>query len=291
MQLLVSVRSAEEAAAALVGGASLIDVKEPRRGPPWLCRRGGGAGGAAQSCRAPAVSAALGELPQRGAELPSFVTAVAFVKWGLAGRRGGNWQADFLWSAAVSAALGYGLSFPGTGKSKKKESGGDRRTSKSEQAVLVAYADAERAARRRLTRCLTSPAAALASTPQHVLLLDTFDKRPTQDHAARRPTLLDWLSVTRVVESASVLRTAGVRVALAGSLGPRKSRSCCRPGRTGSRCTALPARATTGSNRSAQSAFAAWWICSLPLSSHESGGAVLLPRPIALSIFKAFFSG
>ena len=33
MQLLVSVRSAEEAAAALAGGADLIDAKDPAAGP------------------------------------------------------------------------------------------------------------------------------------------------------------------------------------------------------------------------------------------------------------------
>ena len=223
MQLLVSVRSAEEAAEALAGGASLIDVKEPRRGPLGcadeaviraVVERVGG--------RRP-VSAALGELPERGAEVPSFVSALAFVKWGLAGRRGGNWQADFLWSAAVSAALAFGLSFPGKGKAKKKESGGDRRTPKA-QAVLVAYADAERAAAPSVEEILDFACRRAWPVRDHVLLLDTFDKRSAQDRVARRPTLLDWLSVKHIVELCERCRAAGVRVALAGSLGMEEIR-------------------------------------------------------------------
>ena len=60
--LLVSVRSADEARAALAGGADVIDIKEPGRGPlgradeaTWRAVRAEVAG------RVP-VSAALGEL-------------------------------------------------------------------------------------------------------------------------------------------------------------------------------------------------------------------------------------
>lgn len=83
-QLLVSVRSADEARAALAGGADVIDVKEPTRGPL------GAADAdvvrevlAAVAGRVP-VSAALGEFASwRHRPLPG---GLDFVKWGMAGR-------------------------------------------------------------------------------------------------------------------------------------------------------------------------------------------------------------
>src|SRR5260370_5526659 len=104
MQLLVSVRSAEEAAAALAGGAAIIDVKEPSRGPL----------GRADDAVVQAVlqtvgglrpvSAALGELPEGGMQAPPIAVSLTFVKWGLAGRGADDsWLADFLWSAAGTA--------------------------------------------------------------------------------------------------------------------------------------------------------------------------------------------
>jgi len=84
MQLLVSVRSAAEALDALEGGAGLIDVKEPSRGPlgaadyeviEEVVRVVGG--------RCP-VSAALGELRDWSEGSP-FPVGVQYVKWGLAG--------------------------------------------------------------------------------------------------------------------------------------------------------------------------------------------------------------
>ena len=113
--LLVSVRSAEEARAALVGGADLIDVKEPARGP--LGRADD------RTIRevldavdgAVPVSAAFGEWRDyRAGPIPE---RLAFVKWGLAGCR-----AD--WAVAVA----------------------DLRTHPhGPEPVLVAYADHERA--------------------------------------------------------------------------------------------------------------------------------------------------
>src|SRR5262245_37429954 len=86
-RLLVSVRSAVEAVAALEGGADLIDVKEPSRGA--LGRAGDSVIAdviQAVAGRKP-VSAACGELvgwlasPRRKQGLPE----LQFVKWGLAG--------------------------------------------------------------------------------------------------------------------------------------------------------------------------------------------------------------
>src|SRR5262245_26134710 len=70
-QLLVSVRDVAEARAALTGGADIIDIKEPRRGPLGMAKPAvmaeivAGVGG-----RAP-VSAALGELHEWTSEAGS----------------------------------------------------------------------------------------------------------------------------------------------------------------------------------------------------------------------------
>src|SRR5690348_863907 len=92
-QLLVSVRSAAEAEAALEGGAHLIDVKEPRHGP--LGRAG--AESIAAVVRAVAgrrpVSAALGELGDPADALPYPGPGLAYVKWGLGGLGGtADWR-------------------------------------------------------------------------------------------------------------------------------------------------------------------------------------------------------
>ncbi len=84
-RLLVSVRSAAEAEAALAGGAALIDVKEPDRGALGraddtviadVVRAVAG--------RAP-VSAALGELHDGPPALVASLRQMSFVKCGLAG--------------------------------------------------------------------------------------------------------------------------------------------------------------------------------------------------------------
>src|SRR5258708_20746520 len=62
IELLVSVRSAAEAEAALAGGAGLIDVKEPLRGPLGRADNAIVRSVIAPGARTPPVSAALGEL-------------------------------------------------------------------------------------------------------------------------------------------------------------------------------------------------------------------------------------
>src|SRR5262245_3594654 len=85
-RLLVSVRSAAEAGIALAGGADVIDIKEPSRGPlgaadpqSWsevLHAVGGRA----------MVSAALGELQDAGVtKLAASASGLRFAKIGLAG--------------------------------------------------------------------------------------------------------------------------------------------------------------------------------------------------------------
>jgi uncharacterized protein (UPF0264 family) len=91
MKLLVSVRSPEEALAAMKGGADLIDVKEPIRG--LLGRADDSVIGAvieAVAGRAP-VSAAMGELKETAAHrIPKF--PLTYLKWGLAGCKGLPWR-------------------------------------------------------------------------------------------------------------------------------------------------------------------------------------------------------
>src|SRR5581483_9289165 len=153
MDLLVSVRSAAEAEAALAGGAALIDVKEPRRGS--LGRADDGTIAAvvrAVGGRRP-VSAALGELAERRA-VP--ILPLAFAKWGLAGKRE---HAD--WPGELRRAAG--LLPPGC------------------RPVAVAYADWRRAG-------APAPTEVCAFAGAHhwgAFLIDTWRKDGT--------TLLDWL--------------------------------------------------------------------------------------------------
>ena len=193
MHLLVSVRSAGEAEAALAGEASLIDVKEPRRGP--LGRADDAVLGAvfrAVTGRAP-VSAALGELLEAAAVAPIPVP-LAYVKWGLAGATGVDWRRAFL---ERMASLAQGVAGPA--------------------AVVAAYADATAAKAPPVGEVLDF---ARGPGGPRVLLLDTFTKGP--DASGRRRTLLDWLSVREVTALCQRCREAGVRVALAGSLGPEE---------------------------------------------------------------------
>lgn len=193
-QLLVSVRSAREAEAALAGGADVIDVKEPGRGP--LGRADDAVLRAvlvAVAGRRP-VSAALGELGElvEDGGVSSLPAGLSFVKWGLAGTVGLDWRRTFLTRVQQLA----------------------RDDVAPAGAVVVAYADAERAAAPPVDDVVDF-ACRLAGG---VLLLDTFDKSPVSA-TGRRPTLLDWLSVDAVTALCQRCRAAGVRIALAGSLG------------------------------------------------------------------------
>ena len=193
-QLLVSVRSAQEAEAALAGGADVIDVKEPGRGPlgravDTVLR----AVLVAVAGRRP-VSAALGELGElvEDGGVSSLAAGLSFVKWGLAGTAGLDWRRTFLTRTRQLA----------------------RDDAASTRAVIAAYADAERAAAPPVED-VADFACRLAGG---ILLLDTFDKSPVSA-TDRRLTLLDWLSVDAVTTLCQRCRAAGVRIALAGSLG------------------------------------------------------------------------
>ncbi|HKI36120.1 MAG TPA: (5-formylfuran-3-yl)methyl phosphate synthase [Gemmataceae bacterium] len=194
MNLLVSVRSAAEAEAALLGGAALIDVKEPGRGALGCADAevmaavlDGVAG------RRP-VSAALGELTDKKGTQPfsahekSCVPfSLAFVKWGLAGCRDrADWRGDLERAAHLLP--------PGC------------------RPVVVAYADWRRAA-------APPPADVCAFACSHgwgAFLIDTWGKDGT--------TLLDWLSLDDLRAMRAHCRAAAVPIALAGSLGVEQMR-------------------------------------------------------------------
>jgi uncharacterized protein (UPF0264 family) len=181
--LLVSVRSVAEARSALEGGADLIDIKEPARGS--LGRANDDTIAAIVRFvdgRRP-VSAAAGELMEAGI-MPSS-DGLAFVKWGLAGCGGRCY-----WRRQLAAKL----SAQGAVRS-----------------VIVAYADWQEAAAPPVDEVVE-----FARAQGATLLLDTFTKDSRSD--ASRRSLLNWLSVAKVIEVCRCLHEAGLRIALAGSL-------------------------------------------------------------------------
>lgn len=184
-RLLVSVRSAAEAEAALSGGASVIDVKEPTRGA--LGRADDGVIAdviSAVAGRAP-VSAALGELRDRpGENLPWPLPSLSFVKCGLNGCAG-----DYWWQSATDALAGA-----------------VREAAPSCRMAVVAYADWRRAEAPPPDEVCTF----VRSRPGWGLLLDTWGKDGL--------TLLDWMSRVEIDRICRVCRDAGVTIALAGSL-------------------------------------------------------------------------
>ncbi len=183
--LLVSVRSAEEARAALAGGAAVIDVKEPRRGSlgraePAVWREVVAEVKAADANEV-AVSVALGELLELRSEFAAAIPAgVTFAKVGLAGCRGLAWQSRWLaWRNSLPAAV---------------------------RPVLAVYVDSLNAEAPTPDE-VAHTAAELGAA---AVLLDTFDKQ----HG-------DLFSLLAVEELEAILRPAresGIPVALAGSL-------------------------------------------------------------------------
>ena len=176
--LLVSVRSATEALAALAGGASILDVKEPDRGP--LGRADASVWQAVRRVvpRSVPVSVALGELADWRDNLatPADFEGIAFRKLGPAGC-GRGW-AD-AWALAVAGGQG-GPSW-----------------------VAVAYADGEAAGAPGLGEIIAS---ALVAHECAGVLIDTWDK------SAPHPPDLGWRPLLRRV------RESGKFVALAGGL-------------------------------------------------------------------------
>jgi len=189
-QLLVSIRNPQELAAAVEGGANIIDIKEPANGPLGMADPRTIAEIAKQlAARSPKTpcSVALGELtewfdrPTR----PALPTTVRWAKLGFAGCRTiPNWETR--WTRVrqeIDAARGAPLEW-----------------------VAVAYADHRNADAPKPMDVL------MAAVEQGcaAFLLDTFDKADT--------ALLDWMSP---YELPSLLRLASelqLPVALAGRI-------------------------------------------------------------------------
>ena len=188
--LLVSVRSASEARSALEGGAAVIDVKEPDRGPLGRADEAVWAEVRRAVPSGTPISVALGELREwdhgaasgsgvvgrSPAHDPASFKGFAFRKLGLAGA-GSRWESSW---ATVREQLGNGPSW-----------------------VAVLYADWERADAPHPDHVLD---VALACDDCAGVLIDTWDKSapsPIGPHCA------PWLERARA---------AGRLTALAGSL-------------------------------------------------------------------------
>lgn len=183
--LLVSVRSAAEALAALEGGADIIDVKEPSRGP--LGRADDRVIGEvldAVAGRRP-VSAALGELAEDRSLPPP---GLAFVKWGLAGLA----LARPWWKMLARRRARL------------------RKQQPDCRLVAVAYADGGEA--RGIATAQVFDFAVRYGLS--VLLVDTWGKDGR--------TLLDLMDLTELEQLCRRCRDAQIRVALAGSLTERE---------------------------------------------------------------------
>lgn len=208
-RLLVSVRDAAEARAALDGGADIIDVKEPAHGSLGAAAPGTLRSVIAAIAGARPVSAALGELVDHLAPRPrgpspaqasaseaspcldpaSLPPGLAFCKLGLA-------SAPSDWSARLARLVAPALArqpAPGAAIA-------------APRFIAAAYADAHRAA---------APAVAdvLAWALQHHaagLLIDTFIKDGQG--------LFAWLSEADLLDLIARARANGLLIALAGSL-------------------------------------------------------------------------
>jgi (5-formylfuran-3-yl)methyl phosphate synthase len=179
--LLVSVRSAEEARAAVEGGASVVDVKEPDRGPlgrasvqTWRAVR-------AVVPESIPVSVALGELSMwndRDRCTEESLEGIAYRKLGLA-RAGLDWRAN--WARVRNVEPGLA------------------------RWVAVAYADWQSAGAPHPLEVLE---ASLLATDCSGLLVDTWDKT--------KPSPLEV--TTFWVNWVERVRQSGRFVALAGGL-------------------------------------------------------------------------
>ncbi len=185
--LLVSVRSPAEAKVALEGGAALIDVKEPGQGPLGRADTATIAHVVeAVAGRAP-VSAALGELREQASLPHDLQRRLAFLKWGLAGwHKREDWRQELARLASNSPS----------------------------QVVVVGYADWPLADAPPLEKVGNFA----CQRPGNVLLVDTFAKDQGR-------SLLDWLSLEEIEVLGQKCRHNGVRLALAGSLGPVEIRT------------------------------------------------------------------
>ena len=191
MQLLVSVRSAEEVGPALAGGADIIDAKEPERGSLGAVDRDVLSRILQQVPDDCAVSVALGDVTQPnevvaalcGIELPKRASPV-YLKLGFAGVRS---------SSQIKLLIETAVSLTGT-------------RAAAPRIVAVAYADPELAG--TLPPALIPRLAETAGAAG--VLLDT--------HRKGGRGLLEWFPPSALVNWVTMARRAGLLTALAGSL-------------------------------------------------------------------------
>jgi len=191
--LLVSVRSVAEAGEAAAGGAAIIDVKEPARGPLGRADADVTAAIAARVAGRAAWTVACGELADGG---PSIAAHIAALAGHLAG-------AGLPFPAAVKAGPA-GLSVDQWRPAYERLAG---LLANRGELVAVAYADWQAAAAPDPTQLIAAAADAGAST----ILIDTFDKSAGG--------LLEVVGGEVIGEWMAAARAGGLGVALAGRLG------------------------------------------------------------------------
>ena len=185
--LLVSVRSADEVEAALSGGADLIDVKEPTKGPLGMAEAEVVAAVVTKVKKRVPVSAALGEWSPEAITVAHWHLELKldYVKWGLANYTPTpGWGEDIL---DTRRELPAGM-----------------------EMVAVAYADWERAK--------SVPPAEIVKFAKRfrfkAFLLDTWNKDGK--------TLLDFLKPAAIAELLESVGRVGIKSAIGGSLRPEQ---------------------------------------------------------------------
>ena len=185
--LLVSVRSADEVEAALSGGADLIDVKEPTKGPLGMAEAEVVAAVVTKVKKRVPVSAALGEWSPEAITVAHWHLELKldYVKWGLANYAPTpGWGEDIL---DTRRELPAGM-----------------------EMVAVAYADWERAKS-------VPPAEIVKFAKRYrfkAFLLDTWNKDGK--------TLLDFLKPAEIAELLESVGRVGMKSAIGGSLRPEQ---------------------------------------------------------------------
>jgi uncharacterized protein (UPF0264 family) len=191
LQLLVSVRSAEEVGPALAGGADIIDAKEPNRGSLGPVDHGVLGEILRLVPDDHSVSVALGDVSQ-SSEISAALDALAlptrasptYLKLGFSQVDSSNQIARLIQIAVTTASSMAAMP----------------------QIVVVAYADSDRAG---TVKPELIPALAEAAGAAGVLL-DT--------HGKDGLTLLHWVTPGKLAEWVGRARRAGLLTALAGSL-------------------------------------------------------------------------
>ncbi len=189
-RLLISVRDADEAATALVGGVDLLDIKEPDRGALGAASSAAWREVLAVSQGRVPMSAALGELLENIQHDDTLLARFQYAKIGLAGCRGHD---DWLhrWGQWL------------------------QRLPPSVAPVAVVYAD--------WTCCQAPPPQEIiqhsARLGCRAVLFDT--------HAKSGGDLFSYLPMDRLEPLVAIIRNAGQQIVLGGSLAGRTIRTAC----------------------------------------------------------------